>query len=64
MSLVALDRNTQVRVGELASYPLDVPVADAMRNAITTGLLSSSRTTSRSGGSSRKATHQAGKKIK
>lgn len=64
MSLVALDRDTQVRVGELASCPLDVPVADAMRNAITTGLLSSSRTTSRSGGSSRKATHQAGKKIK
>lgn len=64
MSLAVLDRDTQVRVGELAGCPLDVPAADALRNAITAGLLSSSRTTSRSGGSSRKATHQTGKKVK
>ena len=64
MSLAVLDRDTQERVGELAGCPLDVPAADALRNMITAALLSSSRTTSRAGGSSRKATHQTGKKVK
>ena len=64
MSLAALSRDTQERVGELAGCPLNVSVAEAMRNAITTALLSSSRTTSRAGGASRETTHQAGKKVK
>lgn len=64
MSLAAVDRDTHERVGELAGCPLDVPVAEALRSVITAALLSSSLRASRAGGSSQKATHQPGKKVK
>ena len=64
MSLAALSRDTQERVGELAGCPLNVSVAEAMRNAITPALLSPPRTTPGAGGAPRNTTHQAGKKVK
>lgn len=60
VSVAMLDKGTRERLGELASSPLDVPAADAISKALTAALRSS-RSASRAGGASTKASHQSRK---